>query len=275
MNDTNEVVIADKGESLNIQALQSRALELWGIDQASAIELGRALIAVRDAMEDQHGAFAAWWKGNDLEENRVYYCIRKAEGKIKTPFAREDAPSVWLNRANLAIAKLAPKNDSRYGAFSGVHVGSKGTTITDGFLLVRVSLPPDSAIETDHVVPAALLTRLSNSNSCKLTFAKDEIAATTDDFTTTATAKERFPGVEKIIAAPFEESFVVQVNLNHLVQFIGAAKEFIPEERCKLSFGRLPNGTEMLRVELENNEQQKWIGFMTTTPTYAPSKQEQ
>jgi hypothetical protein len=33
-------------ESLNIKALQDRALELWAVDQASALELGRALLAV-------------------------------------------------------------------------------------------------------------------------------------------------------------------------------------------------------------------------------------
>lgn len=69
-------------ESLNIKALQEAALQLWAVDQASALELGRALIAVRDAMTE-HGAFAKWFREAEMEGNRVYYCIRKAEGKVR------------------------------------------------------------------------------------------------------------------------------------------------------------------------------------------------
>lgn len=66
---------------MNIQALQHRAIELWKKDKASARELGRALIAVRGAMQ-RHGGFAAWWHSKGMDENRVYYAIRVAEGKV-------------------------------------------------------------------------------------------------------------------------------------------------------------------------------------------------
>src|SRR5258707_13145415 len=92
-------------ESLNIKALQQRALELWEVDQTSALELGRALIAVRDAMREEHGAFAKWYRGNGLEENRVYYCIRRAEGKSSPTFEPEQ---IRLNRNTLMLAKYAP-----------------------------------------------------------------------------------------------------------------------------------------------------------------------
>jgi DNA modification methylase len=77
---------APVAESLKIQALQEVALKLWEVDQTSALELGRALIAVRDVMP-KHGAFADWFREAGMEENRVYYCIRKAEGKVNPTVA--------------------------------------------------------------------------------------------------------------------------------------------------------------------------------------------
>jgi hypothetical protein len=116
------------GESLNIQALQKRVLELWKADQSSALELGKALITTRDAMRDAHGDFAKWFRQAGLSENRVYYCIRLAEGKITKPEDEENGkkeekqkeqpateslltPEVWqlLSRhaANRGITPLA------------------------------------------------------------------------------------------------------------------------------------------------------------------------
>lgn len=71
------------GQSLNIQALQKNVLQLWKKDQFSARELGKALITLRNAMKDAHGEFAKWFGEAGLDENRVYYCIREAEGKNK------------------------------------------------------------------------------------------------------------------------------------------------------------------------------------------------
>jgi hypothetical protein len=70
------------GQSLNIQALQKQAIELWQADQASALELGKVLVALRAAMKNAHGDFTAWFREAGLSENRVYYCIRLVEGKI-------------------------------------------------------------------------------------------------------------------------------------------------------------------------------------------------
>lgn len=69
--------------SLDIQALKDTALGLWRADKASARNLGAALIAVRDAMSANHGAFTRWYEKNGLDENRVNYCIRVVEGKVK------------------------------------------------------------------------------------------------------------------------------------------------------------------------------------------------
>lgn len=74
------IAMPPASQSLKIQALQEVALKLWELDQASALELGRALIAVRDALPKR--AFAEWFRAAGMEENRVYYCIRKAEGKV-------------------------------------------------------------------------------------------------------------------------------------------------------------------------------------------------
>jgi len=89
-----------------LPALQQRALELWEVDQASALELGRALCDVREAMREEHGAFAKWYRDNGLEENRVYYCIRRAEGKTSHP-APEPA-KIFLNKNNFLLAKFIP-----------------------------------------------------------------------------------------------------------------------------------------------------------------------
>jgi hypothetical protein len=71
------------GQRLNIQLLQKDVLRLWKADNDSALELGKALINLRDAMKDAHGNFAQWFKDAGLVKNRVYYCIREAEGKNK------------------------------------------------------------------------------------------------------------------------------------------------------------------------------------------------
>ncbi len=78
------------GQSLNIQALQERTIELWKADQISAQELGKALVSLREAMKDAHGDFTKWFREAGLSENRVYYCIRLVEGKIeKNPPSEE------------------------------------------------------------------------------------------------------------------------------------------------------------------------------------------
>jgi hypothetical protein len=87
------------GESLNIQALQKRAIELWKQDQCSAIELGKALISLRDAMKDAHGDFAKWFRSAGLLENRVYYCIRLVEGKVERKNKLTQDPSEPLQTA--------------------------------------------------------------------------------------------------------------------------------------------------------------------------------
>jgi hypothetical protein len=75
--------MATENETLNIQALQERALSLWKVDETCALQLGRALVAVREAMRAEgHGNFTAWYRAAKLSENRVQYCLRLAEGKV-------------------------------------------------------------------------------------------------------------------------------------------------------------------------------------------------
>src|SRR5580704_16088256 len=73
--ETLEIQAVPTDESLNIQALMDEALRLWAADQQSALALGKALIAVRDALRNEHGAFTSWFREAGLVENRVYYCI--------------------------------------------------------------------------------------------------------------------------------------------------------------------------------------------------------
>jgi hypothetical protein len=85
-----------KVQAIDLSVLQEEALTLWAKDQASARELGQALIAVREKMfQVARGSFTHWYRQKKLSENRVNYCIRLVEGKInKSPKARALRPSV-------------------------------------------------------------------------------------------------------------------------------------------------------------------------------------
>lgn len=79
-------------QNLKIKALKETAIELWRKDQASARDLGAALIAVRDALKEKHGAFKRWYRETGLDENRAYYCIRLVEGKVKKEESAQAEP---------------------------------------------------------------------------------------------------------------------------------------------------------------------------------------
>ncbi len=94
---------AATAERLNIQLLQRKALSLWATDETRAIDLGHALIAVRDAMFQQgHGNFAQWCRQNRIRKNRVNNCIRRAEGK-----GESDKQDAQPPRASLQLEKIA------------------------------------------------------------------------------------------------------------------------------------------------------------------------
>jgi hypothetical protein len=113
------------GQRLNIQLLQKQVLELWKADQKSACELGKALINTRDAMKDAHGDFAAWFKDAGLPKNRVYYCIRLAEGKIAKPKedeqdAKEEEKQKEQPAAEVLLTPEAWQVLSRHAANRGI-----------------------------------------------------------------------------------------------------------------------------------------------------------
>jgi hypothetical protein len=245
-------------ESLNIKALQETALELWAVDQASALELGRALIAVRDAMTE-HGAFAKWFRDAGLDESRVYYCIRKAEGKVKSG-PKEDAPAFQLNRQNLAVVKVAPKANGK-SVIAALHVGKHGTTATDGFVLVRVSLPPDSAApENEGVLAGDMAARFMSSGfATEVSFAK---AATTikNGWETTTLPKypAEFPPADEVLAKVRENVFQCAFKVNALHKLVCAANDFDPEGEILLSFS-----SDFVRGDMTANGQ-TWLGLAMT-----------
>jgi hypothetical protein len=59
-----------------IASLKSRALKLWHADEDHAKELGMALLQVRLALRNQHGAFRKWWVSNKLSQARVPFCLK-------------------------------------------------------------------------------------------------------------------------------------------------------------------------------------------------------
>ncbi len=255
-------------ENLNIQGLQQKALDLWIADQASALELGRALIAVREAMEE-HGAFTRWYTENELEENRVYYCIRKAEGKVKAPADKKPATEIVLNSHNLAIAKLAPKDDNKF-VCPAVHIGPKGTTVTNGFLLIRVSLPPESPIvESESLVAPDFLTRLARENGNKLSrleIEHDSVTATTLDETTLMAKipKGTWPSTETLLAkvSAQEVTFRCHCDIKTLQALVASACEFNGAD-VPIEF-EFRESVLFLKPQPQHDNQ-SWFGMMQIT----------
>ncbi len=250
-------------ESLNVQVLQQRALELWEVDQTSALELGRALIAVRDAMQE-HGAFAKWFRANELEENRVYYCIRKAEGKVDPP-APEPA-KVSLNRNNLVLARYAPPENGKY-VVALVRVGPDGTTITDGFKIMRVGLPAGSTCTESVAVPTAFMAGISGP--AELSFGRDWVSVTSGDITQTTKGTSNFPAYEKIFAenppcqnkVP-ESGVAFEINVHHLSQILQALNEVAAGKGQLAEQAKISIRAGMLRVDFRRSDGQTFEGFV-------------
>ena len=260
---------ATVGESLNIKALQDRALELWAVDQASALELGRALLAVREAMCEQHGAFAQWFRENGLEENRVYYCLRRAEGKVSPPRPKP-GPPIALTNLNTCIAKYAPKTTGKF-TWAGVCVDANGTTVTDGFTILQVSLPPDTPAPSQAgLVPAPFLARLAGEKNCELTFCGENVSASTLEQTTTVKAMDAgYPSVDLLIAkyAPVDSptpqqgvSFAVKVA--NLLKLASALSDFNGNDDNTALISVYPDA---LRADTQNR-QQNMVGLMGLMP---------
>ena len=252
-------------ENLNIKALQDRALELWAVDQASALELGRALLAVREAMREQHGAFAQWFRENGLEENRVYYCLRRAEGKVSPP-PPKPGPPIALTNLNTCIAKYAPKITGKFTR-AAVCVDSNGTTVTDGYTILQVSLPPDTPAPSHAgLVPAHFLARLAGEKNCELTFCGENVSAATLEQTSTVRAMDvDYPPADDFIAryAPADSPIPQQgvrfiVKVAHLLTLASALSDFNGNDDATAVISVY---ADMLRADTQNC-QQTMVGLM-------------
>jgi hypothetical protein len=84
-----------------ITALQSKAVALWTKDQSNARDLGKMLLEIRALMP--HGAFKEWWTREKLDQSRVSYCMRLAQGKVAE--AKAQAKSSPRAKALLSITK--------------------------------------------------------------------------------------------------------------------------------------------------------------------------
>lgn len=257
---------AIKNESLNIQALKDAALNLWERDQASAVELGKALIAVRDALRDTHGAFTSWYREHNLEENRVHYCIRKVEGKIKPASKSEQRqitipePDFHLNECNLAVTKFASPSDNGCFAIPKVLVSKDGTTATDGFVLAQVSLAPEKngdlsdtrqgAFSLGPINKAAKL--LGKGEFCAVSVREGVIQAN-DTFVQSELGD--FPDYKRAIPKgdPVHELHFDGRSLRGLIDALDFAEKFSGDKKptVKLSF----HDNNMVRIDCEPNEQ--------------------
>ena len=99
-----------KGE---IAGLKKRALKLWHADSigkdSHAMALGKALLAVRDALRGQHGEFKKWWQDYRLEQSRVSYCMDLASNKLANRKAKankaKSAEDIQVAQAVQAVNK--------------------------------------------------------------------------------------------------------------------------------------------------------------------------
>ena len=184
-------------QSLKIQALQAAALEAWERDKCGALELGHALIAVRDAMQG-HGDFAAWWRGAGMDENRVYYCVRLAQGKIASKPTLPKEP-YQVNAKMLAVARaVCPQLDGKFTK-AAVHLGPDGLTTTDGFVLVRVgfqenaSVPAGDGASVSRRFCENLLSVMDRRALVQIYAGKEQTKAVTLDGNIIAPAGSEFP----------------------------------------------------------------------------------
>jgi hypothetical protein len=148
-------------ESLKIQALnpqafgqfeelEQMALELWKKDQVSALELGRALVRVREACFLRgHGEWYRWFHEQGLDENRVHYCIRLAEEtRIDLPRLN---PSKYKKNLQHVLCSL-PRTIMEKGARA---TGEKFAEALVQWLLCTFGVGRQHWHQTDEVMRAA------------------------------------------------------------------------------------------------------------------------
>lgn len=85
--------------------LKEKALNLWKKDETTAKELGDTLRAIKKLLP--HGEFGKWCRKEKLDQNRVSYCMRLAEGKVAE--AKAKAKTSPRTKALLTITKKLRK----------------------------------------------------------------------------------------------------------------------------------------------------------------------
>lgn len=101
---------AARAQELELEPAQQEVLRLWREDKRTAKDLGKALCNVQKLMT-KRGAFKNWWMSEELEKNRVYYCMRlvsKDGDKVKASKERRrrSPKAVAFNLVNEKLSKL-------------------------------------------------------------------------------------------------------------------------------------------------------------------------
>jgi hypothetical protein len=92
--------------SEQLVSLKEKAIDLWKKDETNARVLGETLLAIKKLMVE-HGDFGKWWRREKLDQNRVSYCMRLAEGKVAESKAK--AKTSPRTKALLTITKKLRK----------------------------------------------------------------------------------------------------------------------------------------------------------------------
>jgi hypothetical protein len=195
-----------------------------------------------------------------------------------------------LNKQNLSVADLAPKEGSRY-TLSAVHVSEHGTTVTNGHYLVNVSLPTeakesnypsvDGFKPAENVEPFLLAANAAKSIAKSLP-TKDRIPilnyarvgepgentlniVTTDLEHQTQVFKPKkvtgqFPAWEKVLPTT-EPAFKIALNADYLKMLCSHLLQFGGDGECMLLSFQSPD--KGVLMETRNKETgQKWTALL-------------
>lgn len=196
-----------------------------------------------------------------------------------------------LNKANLAVSQFASKEKSRY-ALQAVQVSEKGTCATDGYKMVRVSLPtakigdyptvptfPQGNGQKAGLLPLSLVTKLEKSiptkqrmpilNYVGVSFDAESVHAVTTDLETHSVLSQRqvtgwFPDIDRNAMPHTQPVYEVIVDAAQLASMLKGASEFLREENKHPVKLRFYGPGEAMRLDVKPQDGQEWLGILMT-----------
>lgn len=196
-----------------------------------------------------------------------------------------------LNRANLAIAKMCTKEESRY-LLNGVYVTPEYTVVTDGHRLVKVAttnadaeqfpnfedfkaaskwapfiLKRDDALAVCVAIPKERKlwpvrhAAVNESNSQEL--ATNDLS--TKHLFKTEHLAGKYPDFDRVVPEKETAAFVAPVNARYLMEMLKAVVDANPDfPRVELRFYKAKEGedAQAIRLDSKTADEQEWVGVL-------------